>query len=94
MTLSLEQTLIADLMGYPVMTEEEGSDYPEMSLCSKPQRINADGWPEIRWCSDWYPVPSMAELEEWTFDSVCENPRGDCVEPDHPDSWLAIFGLI
>jgi len=35
----------------------------------------------------------MAELEFWMFDSVCETPDGDIVEPDHPDSWLALLGI-
>jgi hypothetical protein len=41
-----------------------------------------------------YPVPSMEQIEEWVIDSVCETPEGDCVEPDHPDSWLSLLRLI
>ena len=41
-----------------------------------------------------YAVPSMEQIEEWVFDSVCETPEGDCVEPDHPDSWLSLLRLI
>ncbi|HGM4991400.1 TPA: hypothetical protein ACKPYT_004681 [Pseudomonas aeruginosa] len=48
----------------------------------------------ITWNGQQYAVPSMAELEAMVFDSVCETPDGDTVEPDHPDSWLSILGLI
>ena len=34
------------------------------------------------------------DIEEWTFDSVCFTPGDDEVEPDHPDSWLSLLGLI
>jgi hypothetical protein len=42
----------------------------------------------------WYDVPTMEEIEEFTFDSVCLTPAEDDVEPDHPDSWLSLLGLI
>jgi len=42
----------------------------------------------------WYDVPTNEEIEEWSFDSVCFTPGDDEVEPDHPDSWLSILGLI
>jgi len=44
-------------------------------------------------------VPSIEQLEEWVFDSLCETPDGCQVEPDgkchhgYP-SWLIIFNLI
>jgi hypothetical protein len=42
----------------------------------------------------WYDIPTNEEIEEWSFDSVCFTPADDEVEPDHPDSWLSILGLI
>jgi hypothetical protein len=49
--------------------------------------------------SEIHELPSLAELEEWMLDSVCERPTGDSVEPDGqgPDgapSWLLALGLI
>ncbi len=41
-----------------------------------------------------YEVPSMEQIGAWVIDSVCETPEGECVEPDHPDSWLSLLGLI
>jgi hypothetical protein len=48
----------------------------------------------INWKNRTWPVPDLDQLEEWGMDSVCETPDGDCVEPDHPDSWLSLLNLI
>ena len=42
----------------------------------------------------WYEVPTLEDIEEWTFDSCCPTPAGDDVEADHPDSWLRILSLV
>ena len=42
----------------------------------------------------WVPVPSIDACQEWTIDSVCPTPDGDIVEPDHPDAWLRLLGLV
>ena len=42
----------------------------------------------------WVPVPSIDALMEWTMDSVCPTPDGRSVEPDDPDSWLRLLGLV
>ena len=53
------------------------------------------GYPKsITYKGEVYDTPSLDELEEWVFDSVCETPDGRTVEPDHPDSWLCLLGLI
>lgn len=44
--------------------------------------------------SEWYETPTLRQLEEWSFDGVCETPEEERVEPDHPRSWLSILGLI
>jgi|LakMenE18May11ns_1017448.scaffolds.fasta_scaffold7692856_1 hypothetical protein len=54
-----------------------------------------DGLPyRIKWRGKVYEVPSTDEIEMWIWDSVCETPDGDEVEPDHPCSWLSLLGLI
>ncbi len=53
-----------------------------------------DGILQIRWAGQWWDVPTLEEIEAWTFDSICESPKGDSVEPDHPESWLSILGII
>lgn len=42
----------------------------------------------------WYQVPLMAEIEDWSLGSVACSPCDDDVEPDHPDSWLVLLGMI
>ena len=42
----------------------------------------------------WYDVPLNEDIEEQIFDSIAFTPAEDEVEPDHPDSWLSILGLI
>lgn len=49
---------------------------------------------KLRWRSKWWEVPTMQQVEEWTFDSVCETPAGDIIEPDADDSWLRLLGLV
>ena len=59
------------------------------------KKMREDGFPTtITWNGEEYEVPSFAEIESWVYDSVCETPDGCIVEPDHPDSWVRILGLI
>lgn len=43
---------------------------------------------------EWIDVPSIAECMEWTLDGVAETPDGSRVEPDAPDSWLTLLGIV
>ena len=61
-------------------------------LCGLPVE-QRDGWPHVCWHGAWHPVPTMGDVEEWTFDSVCPTPHDKDVEPDHPESWLRILGI-
>jgi len=93
MALLPEQQIIASVIGYTPVTEEEGSAPADTSFCV--HRVEEqDGWPHIFWRNNWYAVPTTEEVEEWVFDSVCFTPEEDEVEPDHPHSWLSILGLI
>ncbi len=42
----------------------------------------------------WYDVPSIAQVVEWTLDFIVETPDGSRVEPDAPESWLSLLGLV
>ena len=42
----------------------------------------------------WHDVPSIAQLMEWTLDGVAETPDGSRVEPDAPESWLSLLGVV
>jgi hypothetical protein len=48
----------------------------------------------ITWRGQDYPVPSDEEIGEWVAGDTCETPDGETVEPDHPDSWLRLLGII
>jgi hypothetical protein len=57
----------------------QGANYPE---------------PEAFSLAGWYPVPAACDVEGWCLGSVAETPCGDSVEPDHPDAWPRLLGLI
>ena len=42
----------------------------------------------------WYPIPAAGDVERWCLGSTAETPAGDHVEPDHPDAWPRLLGLI
>ena len=42
----------------------------------------------------WYPIPAAGDVERWCLGSTAETPVGDHVEPDHPDAWPRLLGLI
>jgi len=48
----------------------------------------------LYWRGQWVDVPTVAELMAWSMDGVCETPDGSRVEPDAPDAWLALLGII
>ena len=54
----------------------------------------AGGTKRVLWRRQFWPLPTDAELQEWSCDSVCETPDGRSVEPDHPESWLRLLGLV
>lgn len=57
-------------------------------------RTSPDGWPETRWRGRWWPVPTLGEVESMAFDSTAETPDGRTVEPDHPEAWPRILGVV
>ena len=46
------------------------------------------------WDDQWVPIPTVDEFMEWTVDSCCPTPDGSIVEPDAPESWLSLVGLV
>ena len=48
-----------------------------------------------RWRNGWHVVPTCAQIYAWTVDAEpCETPAGEICEPDSPDSWMSLLGLI
>lgn len=93
MSLLPEQLLIASALGYEPVSSDEADLPADLSCCNLETKIE-DGWPQVKYHGEWYPVPAMEDVEEWVFDSVCFTPDEEEVEPDHPNSWLSILGLI
>jgi hypothetical protein len=119
MALLPEQLLIAEVIGYEPVTDDEGTqqypadvdfqDAPKGAIpCTGNVYKNKKSVLRCYWIpaggnysseeqdelTGWYDVPDLEDIEEFTFDSCCPTPAGDDVEPDHPDSWLSILGLI
>lgn len=97
--LSLARTI----SGYEPMTNAEAAEPADLTYCSHKASWRAhdpdDGggsrpWPHIFFDGEWCPVPTMGTIEDCVLDSTCPTPTEDEVEPDHPDSWLSILGLI
>lgn len=93
MALQPVQHEIAAVVGYTPLTNDEGQEPADTTLCFHTVE-DRGGWPHIYWKGEWYPVPTLEEIEEWVFDSVCFTPDEDETEPDDPNSWLSILGLI
>jgi len=119
MALLPEQLLIAEVVGYEPVTEDEGmqqypadvdfQDAPKGAIpCTGNVYKNKRGVLRCYWIpaggnyssqdqdelTGWYDVPTLEDIEEQSFDSVAFTPAEDEVEPDHPDSWFSILGLI
>ena len=64
-----------------------------LSFCWMPKGRNYSESEAIQlW--GWYPIPAAGDVERWCLGSTAETPAGDHVEPDHPDSWPRLLGLI
>ena len=96
---------VAAAMGAPTLTADEESEaYPVVDIlpadsvkigqnwpgCLTPEA----GWPMVRWRGKWWPAPTVGDVHGWCLDSVAETPDGRFVEPDNPESWPRILGLI
>lgn len=118
MALNSVQQEIAQVVGYELLTQEEGEQQLELTENYNPEQDgipkagsiyrNKRGTYRYYWIpkggnytpeekSDlqgWYDVPTLEDIEEWTFDSYCLTPACDDVEPDHPDSWLRLLHMV
>ena len=96
--LPIERTIFKTDRGLVCTPRVQGKDREFIN--DKGQKMNGDcasfrgGILKLWWNGKWWEVPSMAEFQEWTMDSVCPTPDGEMVEPDHEDSWLSLAGLV
>lgn len=93
MPLSPIQREIAKVIGYNPLSDDDAAEPVDLSCCRLKQG-EKDGWPVVRWRGEWHFVPTMDEVEQYVFDSTCPTPNDSDVEPDHPESWLSLLGLI
>lgn len=49
---------------------------------------------EMFWRGRWWQVPTYGEVEGWALDSLAETPDGRTVEPDAPDAWPCLLGVV
>jgi hypothetical protein len=90
------QAAVAAAMGAPQLTDAEAAEpFPVADVLPADRvRLDADGWPEVRWASQWWPAPTVGEAHAMALDSVAETPAGVTVEADHPHGWPRLLGLI
>ena len=96
---------VAAAMGAPQLTDAEAAEaFPVADVLPAdrvrmgqnwPGRLTPeDGWPMVRWASQWWPAPTVGEAHAMALDSVAETPAGVTVEADHPHGWPRLLGLI
>ena len=87
---------VATAMGAPQLTDAEAAEaFPVADVLPADRvRVDADGWPEVRWARQWWPAPTVGEAHAMALDSVAETPDGRTVEPDNPHAWPRLLGLI
>lgn len=78
----------------PATEAEAAEPWPAAETVAADRLRNGPQGPEMRWRGQWWPVPSVGEVEGWLFDSTAETPDGRTVEPDHPEAWPYLLGLI
>lgn len=87
--------VIWQAMGYdPASDDEAAEQYPAAeTVPANRLRDGADGM-EMLWRGQWWTVPTFGEVEAWALDSLAETPDGRTVEPDHPESWPHLLGVV
>jgi hypothetical protein len=95
---------VAAAMGAPQLTDAEAAEAFPVAEVIPAAQIKAGilpggetpegGWPWVRWRGQWWPAPTVGEVHAWALDSVAETPDGRNVEPDDPESWPSLLGLV
>ena len=87
---------VAAAFGAPSLSAaEESAPYPVADVLPADRvRTSENGWPMVRWASQWWDAPTVGEVHAMALDSVAETPDGRTVEPDDPAAWPRLLGLI
>jgi hypothetical protein len=99
------ETAVRRAMGYSPAEEPEASEPFPVADTLPADRVRLgdswpgmpcppEGWPQVSWRGQWWPAPTVSEMEDYCLGSTAETPDGRTVEPDHPDSWPRLLGLI
>jgi hypothetical protein len=78
----------------PVTGDDSAAPFDPSESFPADRIRTVDGWPEVQWRGQWWPVPTLGEVESMAFDSVAESPDGRTVEPDAPDAWPRLLGIV
>lgn len=86
---------VARAMGHTFASDSEAAEqFPAREVIAADRlRDGVDGL-ELLWRGQWWPVPTLGEVEGWALDSLAETPDGRTVEPDHPESWPHLLGVV
>lgn len=86
---------VARAMGHSFASDSETAEqFPARETVAADRlRDGADGL-EMFWRGRWWQVPTLGEVEGWALDSLAETPDGRTVEPDHPESWPHLLGVV
>ena len=78
----------------PSDADDRAEQFPAAETVPADRLRTVAGEVEMLWRGRWWTVPTLGEVEEWALDSVAETPDGRTVEPDAPDSWPHLLGVI
>lgn len=93
----IHAAVVAALTGYEMTGPDDPDGYaqfPAGEMVPADRLRNGPDGLEMRWGGRWWPVPAMADVEAWALDSVAETPDGRSVEPDHPEAWTRLLGVV
>ena len=78
----------------PLSADDAEAPFPAHETMSADRVRNGSDGLEVSWRGQWWPVPTNGEIETMIFDALAESPDGRTVEPDHPESWPSILGIV
>jgi hypothetical protein len=81
---------------YQPVSEDDGAEqYPARETVAASLLRDGTYGLEMFWRGEWWQVPTMGEVEAWAlFEGAAETPDGRTVEPDAPDAWPVLLGVI
>lgn len=92
---AVHAAVVAAVTGYEISAGDEAAEqFPARDTVPADRLRDGPDGLEMHWSGRWWLVPSLGDVEAWALDSVAETPDGRTVEPDHPESWTRILGVV